>query len=617
MSENEEQIFEELLEYIKQSRGFDFTGYKRSSLKRRILKQMQLRNINTFEAYLDYLQLHQEEFPVLFNTVLINVTGFFRDAHAWRYLQSQALPSLLEEKPAQSPIRVWNAGCASGEESYTLAIVLAEILGIEQFRQRVKIYATDVDEEALNQARQAHYSASAIEPVSPRLRDRYFEPQGENYVFRPDLRRCVIFGGHDLIQDAPISRLDLLTCRNTLMYFNAETQSKILSRFHFALNSTGILFLGKAEMLLTHTNLFAPINLQYRIFRCVSREKRNERAALQFLIRKEEINYDLDLYIQLRELAFDSLDVAQIVVDVQDNLLLANTTARNMFNINILDLGRPIKDLEISYRPVEIRSYLEQVRQQRQNITINDVVRNLSGDRTQYLDVHIKPLEDREGQLLGASITFVDATRYKNLQNQLYQSNQELETANEELQSSNEELETTNEELQSTNEELETTNEELQSTNEELETMNEELQSTNEELQTINDELRLTTSQLNNSNAFLNSILASLKAATIVIDQQFNLLSWNKESENLWGLREDEVQAQSLLGLDIGLPVDRLREPIRQCLNGQENEEIVLEAINRRGRNVQCRIRLSPLIGVQKERQGVILLMEATEIDNG
>ncbi|MDX2242911.1 MAG: PAS domain-containing protein [Leptolyngbyaceae cyanobacterium bins.302] len=171
-----------------------------------------------------------------------------------------------------------------------------------------------------------------------------------------------------------------------------------------------------------------------------------------------------------------------------------------------------------------------------------------------------------------------------------------------------------NEELQSSNEELETTNEELQSTNEELETMNEELQSTNEELQTINDELRQRTNDLNQANAFLNSILTSIRAGVIVVDPQFNILSWNTEAENLWGLRAEEVQGESLFGLDIGLPVEQLREPIRSCLSGQvDQQEIMLNAVNRRGRTMQCRISCNPLVGFDRDRQGVILLMEEVE----
>src|SRR5262249_38552592 len=244
------QEFEALLEFLKNSRGFDFTGYKRSSLQRRLGKRMQGLHLERYSDYLDYLEVHPEEFPQLFNTILINVTGFFRDAAAWDCLAAEVVPLIIAEKKPSDLIRVWSAGCASGEEAYTLSIILAEALGFESFRQRVKIYATDVDEEALLQARQASYSAKDLQPIPDTLRSKYFEFNGQRYVFRPDLRRSVIFGRHDLVQDAPISRLDLLVCRNVLMYFNAETQSRVLARFHFAVNDTGFIFLGRAEMLL-------------------------------------------------------------------------------------------------------------------------------------------------------------------------------------------------------------------------------------------------------------------------------------------------------------------------------------------------------------------------------
>ncbi|ACK68899.1 MCP methyltransferase, CheR-type with PAS/PAC sensor [Gloeothece citriformis PCC 7424] len=612
-SEND-PVFESLLEFLRQSRGFDFTGYKRSSLQRRVRKQMQSHNIDNFGDYLDYLQVHPEEFLPLFNTILINVTGFYRDLNAWQYLQRQVINRNFDLESDRKPIRVWSAGCASGEEAYTLAMILADSLGIEKFRQRVKIYATDLDEEALSQARHASYSDKDLNSFPQELRDRFFEQVGNLYVFRPDLRRAVIFGRHDLVQDAPISRLDLLVCRNTLMYFNAETQGKILQRFHFALKNSGILFLGKAEMLLTHTNLFTPINLQHRIFRPVPKNNRQRTVTLVPLI-DDEMDNAIERYSRVREIAFDSVSLAQLIIDLNGNLILANTPARTLFNINLLDLGRPLQDLEISYRPLELRSYLDEIYRTRSNIVVNDVVRNLRDNTTQYLDVQFNLLEDNNGEMLGVSITFTDVTRYHELQEELQRANQELETANEELQSSNEELETTNEELQSTNEELETTNEELQSTNEELETMNEELQSTNEELQTINDELRQRTSELNQANAFLNSILTSLQAGVVVVNGQFNILTWNEEAENMWGLRADEVQEQSILSLDIGLPVEQLREPIRNCLTGTTNsQEITLEAVNRRGKRIQCRISLNPLISHERERQGVILLMEEVEI---
>ena len=604
MSKEEERIFEALLDYLRQSRGFDFTGYKRSTLRRRVTKQMQARGINNFDDYLDYLEVHPKEFEVLFNTILINVTSFKRDAEAWDYLEQYVIPSVLNNKASHEPIRVWSAGCASGEEAYTLAMLLAECLGTDPFCQRVKIYATDVDEDALSQARQATYEAKALNNLPQSLIDKYFEPSGDRYTFRPDLRRAIIFSRHDLVQDAPISRLDLLTCRNTLMYFNAETQARVLARFHFALNPTGVMFLGKAEMLLTHVNLFMPLNLQHRMFTRLSKINLRDRLLVLAQTGDEEASDRLVNHGWLREAAFDAGPVAQIVVGHSSNLVLANQQARSLFKINPQDLGRPLQDLEIAYRPLELRSRIEQVYEERRAIIVNHVVRHLPNHETQYLDVHITPLYENESDCLGVSISFMNVTPYHFLQEELQRSNQDLETANEELQSANEELEITNEELQSTNEELQTTNEELG-------TMNEELQSTNGELKTINDELRSRTIDLNQANALLSSILSSLQAGVIVVDRQFQILSWNNQAEDLWGLRADEVQQQSLLNLDIGLPVDRLCLPIRNCLTGKSDRlELTLEATNRRGQPIQCRISLTLLIGPEQERQGVILLME-------
>jgi two-component system, chemotaxis family, CheB/CheR fusion protein len=611
MTNLEDQAFENLLEYFRQSRGFDFTGYKHSSLKRRLHKQMSLRHIDNFTDYLDYIQVHPEEFLPLFNTILINVTSFFRDPNAWNYLQTQIVPEILSKKLDTDSIRIWTAGCASGEEAYTLAMIWAEALGSEAFRQRVKIYATDVDEEALKEARQAIYTEHSVALIPEPLKVKYFDHVSGKYIFRPDIRRAVIFGRHDLVQDAPISRLDLLVCRNTLMYFNAETQGKILNRFHFALQNSGFLFLGKAEMLLTHSNLFTPVHLQHRIFNRVSKNSERNQLIAFTLNNNEPGNTRLNRILRLRELAFEVSSLATLIFDANNNLLLANACARAMFEVNLTDFGRPLQDLKISYRPVELRSQIDKVYNTKKTVKLTGIPFANSDGTIQYLEMQIIPLQDSELTLQGVVILVADITLYHHLQTELQKANQELETVNEEMQSSNEELETTNEELQSTNEELETTNEELQSTNEELETMNEELQSTNEELQTINDELRQRTSELNQSNAFLNSILASLKAGVIVINQQSNILSWNYQSENLWGLKYDEVEGKSFFGLDIGLPLDQLRESIRNCLDQSSNSnDLILQAINRRGQSIQCRVSINPLLDNQETVLGLILVID-------
>jgi two-component system CheB/CheR fusion protein len=615
MSEREDKQFENLLYYLQQNRGFDFTGYKRPSLMRRVRKRMQMTNIESFGEYTDYLEVHPEEFLQLFNTILINVTSFFRDPLAWDYLRDEIVPRILKEAKPGEPIRIWSAGCASGEEAYSAAMVLAEAMGVESFRQRVKIYATDVDQDALSLARQGIYSAKDLQPVDSDLRSKYFEPHNGRYIFRADLRRSVIFGRHDLVQDAPISRLDLLTSRNSLMYFNAETQARILARFHFALNENRFLFLGRAELLLTHGNLFSPLDLKSRIFVKVPLHNVRDRLTAIAQIGNNEMNNNaLPRPERLREMTLELSPVARIAIDLNGNVAVANQKARVLFSLNPKDIGRPLQDLEISYRPVELRSLIEQAYAERRSVTLTSVERRFQSGEVQYIDVTVTPLYDEANIPLGVAVSFPDVTAYHKLQEDLQRSKEEIQTTNEELQSSNEELETTNEELQSSNEELETTNEELQSTNEELETMNEELQSTNEEMQTVNEELRQRTEELNHANAFLQSIVSSLSSAAVVLNQHFNVLVWNHRAEDLWGLREDEVKGNSFLNLDIGLPVHQLRAVIRSCLSGEpDQKEMTLEATNRRGKAIKCRVACTPLMSPNKTRQGVILLMEEAE----
>jgi two-component system CheB/CheR fusion protein len=246
---------EELLEFIRESRGFDFTGYKRTSLTRRINKRMTEVGVSDYFDYKDLLETTTEEFTALFNTILINVTSFFRDTEAWEFLQRDVIPTVLAEAEPDEEIRIWSAGCSSGEEAYSMAILFAEVLGLDEAVRRVKIYGTDVDEDALHTARVGVYPERSLETLPTELRQKYFESVASGYAFRTDLRRRVIFGRHDVTGDAPISRLHLLVCRNTLMYFNVETQSQIIDRFDFALRETGYLFLGKAEILLADSAL--------------------------------------------------------------------------------------------------------------------------------------------------------------------------------------------------------------------------------------------------------------------------------------------------------------------------------------------------------------------------
>lgn len=604
------QRFEELLEFLKINRGFDFTGYKRASLERRINKRMQSVNLSQYRDYLDYLEARPGEFFQLFNTILINLTGFFRDPEAWEVLAEQVIPRLANRETPEGQLRVWCAGCATGEEAYTAAILLCEALGETGFQEAVKIYATDVDDEALEKARKATYTPREMEGVPAELCGKYFEQSGSNYTFRNDLRRILIFGRHDLIQDAPISRIDLLVCRNILMYFNAETQQKVVSRLNFALRKGGYLFLGKAESLLSQGNSLTPVDLKRRIFvKTKDNSPEFNRAAL--LPAANLHGRYLGNMARLMEIAFDKGPEAQLVIESSGLLGMINEQARVLFGLSNRVLGQPFQDLELSYRPFDLRSPLQQAYLERREIVLREVEWRQPDGGSRFYNVQVVPLINPKEEITGASITFSDVTTAKNLNQQLQLSNQQLETAMEELQSTNEELETTNEELQSTNEELETTNDELNSTNEELETINEELQATNQEMEVMNAEMQLSTQELQRIKLFLESILTSLSDGVMVVDNDLRLLVWNQQAENLWGLHSEEVLGENFLILDIGLPVEQLKELLEKILRGESKEEEAnLQAINRRGRTIRCQVRCVPLLDLIDVIQGAIMVMD-------
>jgi len=603
---------EELLAFLRDARGFDFSGYKRSSLSRRIRKRMQDVGIEQFADYRDLLETNSAEFGALFNTILINVTGFLRDPSAWQYLQREVLPQIIERAGADEELRLWSAGCSTGEEAYSLAIAFAELMGADRFAERVKIYGTDVDEEALHQARTGVYHAKALEAVPDELREKYFERIGVgNFVFRPDLRRRVIFGRHDITRDAPISRLHLLSCRNTLMYFNVETQMQIIDRFHFALRESGYLFLGKAEMLLSDGERFDVANMRQRVFR---RRPGETGPLYQPAIRFERVDPVAGTADarrrQLRDLTVDVDPNGIIALDRDGTVALINGQARAAFALSDTDVGRPFRDLEISYRPTELRSVIERVQAELRPLRINAVELHRLHEDAQYFDILIQPLFGMDRALRGTALVFIDTTRTTQMQRELKRSREDLETAYEELQSTNEELETTNEELQSSIEELETTNEELQSTNEELETTNEELQSGNEELETMNEEMRNRSAELDEARSFLEGILTSVAAAVIVLDQGLKVRAWNRGAHEIWGLRFDEVEGQSFFDLQFGLPTEPLYDFAVRCLASGVRSEVPFEmqAVNRLGTGIRCTVSFSPLNGNRDE--GVVILIE-------
>ena len=600
--------FEALLKHIQETRGLDFRGYKRTSLRRRIGLRMEAVGAEDFAAYRAHLEAQPGEFADLLNTVLINVTSFFRDPDAWEVLREQVIPAVVAAAKDDRAIRVWSVGCASGEEPYSIAMLLAEAMGTVEFCRRVKIYATDLDEEALKVARLATYSPREVEGVPPELLEKYFERTNNHYVFERELRKCVIFGRHNVVHDAPIGRIDLLTCRNLLIYLEAETQAIVLPRLHYALNREGYLFLGKAETQLARSALFRPVEMKHRIFMKVPQEWRRPLGGFAArTARTEPMAADL----RLLDAVINEAGNALLVVDDAGSVALANLPARVLLGVGEADLGRPFQDLPISYRPMELRGPIDEVFRQRGSLRLEDQEYRLNQTEVMRLTIDIRPLLRPDGTVHAVLLIFTDNTRMHTLQRELEAAHENLEHSIEELQSANEELETTNEELQSTNEELETTNEELQSTNEELETLNEEARSSNEEMESVNEELRIQAEQAASYRLHLESVLRSMNGGIIVIDPRHMIQSWNRWSENAWGLRAEEVVGSSFEALDIGLPVHQLRDTLAAVQSGREEQaEKVLEGVDRRGRRILCRIRVCGLLDEQGGNHGLVLVLQ-------
>src|SRR5581483_7719005 len=487
---SDEVTLKDVLEELAQQRGFDFRGYKPSALERRFRRRMFQVSIGSYGEYAEYVRKHPEEVNELLSTILINVTQFFRDPPAWEVLRNEVLPGVIKQLKPGASFRAWSAGCASGEEAYSAAIILAELFGPRRAEFDIKIYATDIDEEALATARRGEYSAEALERVRPEWREKYFYGKGVSRLNR-DIRKLVIFGRSNLAQDAPISHLDLLICRNVLIYFDSPLQKQILGRLHYALDPGGVLFLGKSESQLTNSTQFKRLNPRWRIFQRISPNSIHEPAwqravevgnpggELSDSVR-EELN---GLRLQQRNM-LDTIDVGVLILGTDDVIRQHNSSFPILYGLASANLsGRRIQDTDILMRTPELGEHLQASRISTQSTRFRSHIK--AGEEDRLLEIALRPVLDQRGERTGTYIYCEDVS----VQEKLQATVEELETTSEELQSDNEELETTNEELQSTNEELETTNEELQSINEELETTNEELQSLNEELETTNQEL--------------------------------------------------------------------------------------------------------------------------------
>ena len=475
---------EGILRRIRESRNFDFRSYKRATLARRVQRRMQDRGKRTLKDYAALLEREPAEFDALIGSMLIKVTSFFRDPETWEELSSRAIPQMLSEKRPGEEIRVWCTGCATGEEAFSAAIALADAMGASFGNQEIKIFGTDVDEKAIAHARRGLYSREQVESVPKKLRSEWLVEEGDGYAVRKELRRSVVFGVNNLVSDAPISRLDLLLCRNVFIYLDAQLQKRILTRFHYALRRHGILVLGKSELIPFAARIYEPVDLTRRIYR---KDGRRENALAQErligLLEQESLTRagethrgeigGTDLF---HRDVFESVRLPVIATTLDGSILLWNraaaqlwsrpeseTTGKKLAALNLIGLSG---DLLIEKTAA--------VREGRSEREWGEGFIGRPGDQhTTQLSVEVAPLKGADGDTSGLIYLVHDVTAFREMEG-------ELRRANEERQSAYEELQTINEEMQSSNEELETTNEELQSANEELQTTNEELQSTNE-----------------------------------------------------------------------------------------------------------------------------------------
>jgi two-component system CheB/CheR fusion protein len=629
---------EELLLFVRDARGFDFTGYKRSTIERRVRRRMLDVGLDSIGEYQGLLEADVDEFAALFNTILINLTGFFRDRAAWTYLESEVVPEIIARREGDQPIRVWSAGCATGEEPYSLAMAMANRLGISETARRVKIYATDIDLDALETARGAVYSDKGLEDVPPRERELYFQPDvhGRGHAIIPTLRRSVVFGRHDLTRDPPISRVDVVACRNTLMYLNAETKASVLPRLQYALREGGYLFLGRAEMVLGGgTGRFSPVSLRHRIFVALPHHLQADPFSAAFVERRPfDLAAPVPLVVDaggsplLSDVGEPSGAVAEILVN--DDLIVtgANDAARQLMALDVRDIGRPLRELPVASHPFDLVTPARQAIADGSSRDLGSSRYDGSGGQALIIEVRILPTLDEQQHVVGASIVFDDVRGSARLRESYRQVHEELETAYEELQSTNEELVTSNEELQSSYEELETSNEELQSTNEELETTNEELRSSNDELESTNIDLKTTTEAVELLNTSLvdanrdlmhysglhRLVMDHFPVAIVVLNAHLLVEEWNNAAASMWGLREDEVVGEPFFGLVIGLPLEPLQGPVRACrAPGADPATLELPAVDRSGRSFTCRVNVVPIGG--DTDFSALVMMEAVGLD--
>ena len=566
----------ELIHLVHNQRRVNFRHYKPATLQRRIERRMAALGVKEIDDYVAIARSSTKEIDALFKDFLISVTAFFRDPSEFEALRS-VVGKIIEGKSPDGTVRIWVPGAATGEEVYSIAMVFANHLGgVEAFsNHKVQIFASDIDNEAIEIGRRGFYAETALDEVPRDFIQEYFDKVPTGYIVKKALRERVVFSTHNIIQDPPFLNIDLISCRNLLIYFQSSLQAQVLSRFHYALVPHGVLFLGKSETVAANESLFRPAEHERHIF--FQRPGKNKSLFNEFgsqrayYPRPREAKRDT---VDARDLAasearFDSLvkalgpDGFLIGPDMQLRKAYGNVNPYINVQSGSLSLGVTslIKEpfgqdvrtaVPVVLRTRETRSGIAHIDEADPNVRVRVIVHPVeSGPDDEVLALAvINKWEEKGLQIDGGAL---DDT--VDLQQQNDELRRELAIAQTNLQQTAEELETSNEELQALNEELQSSNEELQSTNEELETSNEELQSTNEELSTVNEELQVSANELRLLNQSLNSILLNIGSPLIVVDRGLNIVHVSNASEALFQINaEEQLPHLSLLKRQKGFP---------------------------------------------------------------
>ena len=537
-----ESVIEKICVLLRSQTGHDFSQYKRSTVYRRIERRMGLHQIDGIAGYLRYMQESPQETTLLFKELLIGVTSFFRDPEAWESLQKTEIPALLAERPAGGVLRAWVPGCSTGEEAYSLAMVFREVLAeVRPTRSySLQIFATDLDTDSIERARQGSYPTNIASDVSADRLGRFFVKDEQGYRVRQEIRESVVFATQDIIMDPPFTKLDILSCRNLLIYLEPELQTKILPLFHYSLRPGGILFLGSAETLGPIADLFAPKGGKTRIYRRLDTDPKAMPVEFpaSFHVRPRTSDVPAGrtaspptLQTQAAQLLLDRYSPAAVLTNAQGDILYISgrtgkylEPAAGKANWNIHAMAREGLRNELG------SAFQKALRDGRGARQIR--VRLKDGGVVNIVDVTIEPLHEPEAMRGMVMIVFADVAsspaerpsgkgaRIPAAEARL---EQELLHAREEIRSTREEMQTSQEELKSANEELQSTNEELQSTNEELTTSKEEMQSLNEELQTLNHELQAKVDDESLANNDMRNLLDSTDIATLFLDEDLKV----------------------------------------------------------------------------------------------